>query len=335
MKGKFDVNEKLKIAVIGAGRFSSEKHLPALARIDGIELAGLCDLNETRLSSVGEKFNITPSCRFSDYRRMLETVRPDAVYAIMPPHHIFDVAMEVMDRGCALFIEKPPGVSTVQTESMARMATRKKLVTAVAFQRRYHPLVRACWERVKAKNTIHRLRVSYHKNISSGEVHPYYRGAIDILRCDAIHAVDAARFYAGQSVVKDVRSVVRKIGMPYENCFQALVVFENGVVAAIDADWSSGRRFFKFEFHAPGACAYADIDGVGAVWEDNKAEPVFESTYEAIVGSSNIVDSGGFLAENQTFVDAVRSGHPPHNCLEDAAETMRLIDSIYKNAASM
>ena len=156
-----------------------------------------------------------------------------------------------------------------------------------------------------------------------------------MLRCEAIDAVDGARFYAGQSVVTDVRSVVRKIGMPYENCFQALVVFENGVVAAIDADWSSGRRFFKFEFHAPGACAYADIDGVGAVWEDNKAEPVFESTYEAIVGSSNIVDSGGFLAENQTFVDAVRSGHPPHNCLEDAAETMRLIDSIYKNAASM
>lgn len=216
---------------------------------------------------------------------------------------------------------------------MAQLAARKHLVTAVAFQRRYHPLVRACWEKVTAAQPLHRLRVSYHKWYSPTEGAPYYDGVIDILRCDAIHAVDAARFYAGLSEVKDVQSVVRKVGTPYENCFQALVLFENGVVAGIDADWASGRRFFKFEFHAPGACAYVDIDGQGAVWEENQDCPGFESTADTILDSSDIVVQGGFLAENQAFIDAVRTGQPPHNTLEDAAKTMQLIDAIYRHSS--
>jgi len=322
----------VKVVVIGAGGFSRAKHLPSLSRIEGVALAGLCDLNEERLREAGDLFHVPAKNRFTDYRLMLETTRPDAVYAIMPPHHVFELSMEIMERGHALFIEKPPGVSTVQTENMARMAANKKLVTAVAFQRRYHPLVRACWDKVKAKDPLHRLRVSYHKWLPPSDVHPYYRGVIDILRCDAIHAVDAARFYAGLSEVKEVRSVVRKVGTLYENCFQALVLFENGITAGIDADWASGRRFFKFEFHAPGACAYVDIDGQGAVWEENKEVPVFESTFDTVVNSEEIIDQGGFLAENQAFIDAVRTGRPPHNCLEDAVKTMQLIDTIYRKA---
>ena len=327
------MKKKVKVAVIGAGGFSREKHLPALARINEAVLVGLCDLNEDHLRETGNLHKIPPENRFADYRRMLEKKRPDAVYVIMAPHRLFDLAIEVMDRGHALFIEKPPGVSTVQTENMARLAAQKKLVTAVAFQRRYHPLVRACWEKTKARNPIHRLRVNYHKWLPADAGHyPYYRGAVDILRCDAIHAVDAARFYAGLSEVKDVRSVVRKIGVAYENCFQALVTFRNGVVAAIDADWASGRRFFKFEFHAAGACAYVDIDGAGSVWEENNEKPVFEKTYDKVVNSGDSIDHAGFFAENLAFIKAVRAGRTPHNSLEDAVKTMQLADMIYQNA---
>ncbi len=324
----------ITVAMIGAGPFSRDRHLQALARIEGVSLVGLCDLDEACLRETGDLFHITPQDCFTDYRKMLETKRPDAVYAIMAPHRISEVALEILDRGHPLFIEKPPGLSTAQTESMAQMASRKKLVTAVGFQRRYHPLVRTCWEVVTAEKPLHRLRVSYHKWMPPDlRISPYYEGAIDILRCDAVHAVDAARFYAGLSDVKEVQSVVRKVRAPFDNCFQALVLFENGVVAGIDADWASGRRFFKFEFHTPAACAYVNIDGRGTVWKNNQEKPVFDNTCIGLVDSDDILDHGGFLQENQAFIKAVRTGCPPHNRLEDAVKSMQLIDIIYANAS--
>ncbi len=318
----------LRVAVIGAGSFCRTRHLPSLLHMRDVELAGVCDRADAPLREAERVFPLRKEALFDDYRRMLDTVRPDAVYAIMPPHHLFDLALEILDRGLPLFIEKPPGISTVQAESLARAATRRRLVTAVAFQRRYHPLVRACWDKVREGRRIHRIRVNYHKLCGEAGAPPYFGGAIDILRCDAIHAVDAVRFYSGLSPVASVDSLCRSIGTDYLNCYQALIRFENGSAAVLEADWASGRRFFTFEFHARGACAQVDLDGAGAVWLDNAQEPAFASDVETAAGSREEFVAGGFLAENLAFLDAVRSGVPPHNRLEDAVETMRLADAI-------
>ena len=85
-------------------------HYPSLASFDDVELVGLCDLDGEKLAATAEKFEIENT--FGDYKEMIERTKPDAVYALMPPHVLFDVAMDVMQAGCHLFIEKPPGITT-------------------------------------------------------------------------------------------------------------------------------------------------------------------------------------------------------------------------------
>jgi len=321
---------KVQVAVIGAGALANAMHYPALVGFDDVEIVGTCDLDPQRLNATAEKFNIVN--RFSDYHEMLDRTRPDAVYALMPPHHLFDVAMDVMSEGYNLFVEKPPAVTTAQTEAMARLAESVNLTTGVGFQRRYHPMVRACWEKVKAKGEINQVISCFYKNQAPQQVHPYYRGVIDILHCDAIHAVDALRYYSGLSEVREVASEVRTLDCWYAVSFNSLVTFENGVVGILLANWRTGRRTFRFEFHCPGATAFAEVDGQGRVWEDNHREADFSTDYVEYAGSDQDFVNQGFRAENRAFIDAVKAGKQVHNNLQDAVKTMQLADVIYQNA---
>jgi predicted dehydrogenase len=321
---------KLKIALIGAGAMANAFHYPSLTAFEDVAIVGLCDLDSKKLAETAKKFNIAET--FTNYREMLDKTKPDAVYAFMPPYVIFDVVMDVLDRGHHLFIEKPPAVTTFQTECMAKLASDKKLITSVGFQRRYHPMVNRCWDEVKKKGPVHQVVSCFYKHTPPQAVHPYYRGAIDILHCDAIHAVDALRYFTGLSEVKSVASEVRKLDSWYDVSFNTMVHFENDAIGILLANWRTGRRLFKFEFHSYGASAYMDIDGEGKVYVDNAETPVLETTHVKEAGSDagNIVQ--GFCAENRAFIDAVKTGKLLHNSLQDAVKTMKLADMIFANA---
>jgi predicted dehydrogenase len=208
----------------------------------------------------------------------------------------------------------------------------KDLVTGVGFQRRYHPMAHACWEQVRQKGEVHQVVSCFYKNQAPQEVHPYYRGAIDILHCDAIHAVDAMRYYCGLSDVREVTSEVRSIDCWYAVSFSAIVHFENDAEGILLANWRTGRRLLKFEFHACGASAYVDVDGTAEVWSDNRKEPDMRMTCASFSESEEMYVNQGFRAENRAFIDAVRTGSMLHNSLQDSVKSMELVDAIYNNA---
>ncbi len=276
--------DRVRVAVIGAGSLANSVHYPSLAHLGDVDLVGACDLDADRVKKTTDQFAIPRA--FGDYRRMLDDLKPDAVYAIMPPHVLFDVAMDVLERGHHLFIEKPPGVTTLQTESMARVAAGANLITAVGFQRRYHPMVHKCWEEVSKRGPVHQVVACFYKNLAPQERHPYYHGAIDILRSDAIHALDALRYYCGLADVQAVASEVRTLDSWYATSFNTLVHFANDAVGVLLANWRTGKRTLKFEFHAAGASAFVDADGKGVVWTDNKSEPDLSASYTDYAGST-------------------------------------------------
>ena len=322
--------DEVKVALIGAGGFANVAHYPSLAVFDDVELVGVCDLDEQRRTETAEKLGVSRT--FDDHRTMLDETKPDAVYAIMPPHVLFDVAMDVLDRGIPLCIEKPPAVTTFQARCMAKLAAAKGVVTAVGFQRRYHPMVHQCWDAVRAKGDVHQTVVSYYKNCPPHTLPPYYRGAIEILRCDAIHAVDAVRYYCGLSPVKSVASEIRTLDGWYDVTYNTIVQFENGCVGVLLINWRVGKRFLQFEFHACGASAFADADGEGKVWMDNEDAPAVSTTIAEAGGCDEFRVVQGFEALDRAFVDAVKTGRPVHNDFEDAVRTMELVDAIQANA---
>jgi len=324
--GGFEMS-KVKVAVVGAGNLANMAHYPSLTSFDDVEIVGICDLNEERLHATAEKFGISQT--FSDYRVMLDTVKPDAAYAILPPHILFDVAMDILERNIHLFIEKPVCNTRIQAESLSLIAEKNNLVTAVGFQRRYHPAFVKCREAVTAHGRLRQVVSTFYKCLS-GTYSVYCRGGIDVLSCDAVHAVDALRYFAGGEVVK-VSSEIKRLGTAtYDNFHVALVEFDNGVTGVLLTNWYSGKRLLAMEFHAEGALALADADGVSEISVNNKITQTFTNAEAA--NSGDMIDVQGHRAENRAFIDGVKSDRSPHNNITDALKTWDLVEQIYYGA---
>ncbi|HMQ55600.1 MAG TPA: Gfo/Idh/MocA family oxidoreductase, partial [Anaerolineae bacterium] len=70
----------LKVGVVGAG--VGRMHLRAYQALENVEVVALCDVDETRLTQVGDLFNIT--YRYTDYKTMFEAGMIEAVSICLP-----------------------------------------------------------------------------------------------------------------------------------------------------------------------------------------------------------------------------------------------------------
>lgn len=316
---------KVKVALIGAGGMANAVHYPSLALFDDVEMVGLCDLVPDRLKATAEKFRIKRT--FGDYRKMLEATAPDAVYVLMPPHHLFDIAIHALSCGLHLFIEKPPGVTAEQTRQMANCAEAHGCVAMVGFNRRYIPLMRKCRDMVREHGgPIIQAMSSFYKWHTAG---PYYQGATDVLTCDAVHAVDALRFIGGD--VSKVASDVSCQGMSFATRFNALVQFESGGAGVLMANWRVGGRVHQFEMHAEGISAYVNPNTYADILVEG-ADKAKRITAIRAAGSDEDRVYYGFEGENRAFIDAVKTGQEPESAMCDAVKTMELVNRIYHNA---
>ncbi|HEV2473024.1 MAG TPA: Gfo/Idh/MocA family oxidoreductase, partial [Chthonomonadales bacterium] len=238
----------IRLALIGAGGMAGTVHYPSFAEFDDVELAGLCDLVESRRMELADRLSISRT--FADYTQMLDETRPHAVCVFMPPHQLFDIVISCLNRGLHVFIEKPPGVSTYQTEAMAALAEQKNCITQVGFNRRFDPMLRQAIAAAAEHGGVIQAQATFYK--SAGAV--YYDGAIDALRCDAIHAVDILRFIAGSEACR-VAGLVGSYDSTVPNAWNAVIEFENGVTGILQTNWNTGGRYHGFEVHSRGYSA--------------------------------------------------------------------------------
>jgi len=313
---------KVRVALIGAGGMANAMHYPSLSEMKDVEMAAICDLVRPKARQTAKRFGIPKV--YTDYRKMLDEVKPHAVYVLMPPHHLFEAAVEVMRRKHHLFIEKPPGLNTHQNAQLALHAKRNGVLAMSGFQRRYVPIINTIKDKIDAHGPIHSVQVNFVKFDPHVR---YYDGAIDILSCDAVHAVDTLRYLAGGDVV-DVASSVRAIDSEFPNAFHALVEFSNGVTGILNANWACGHREFSVEMHTTGMSGYAEPDVSGSIYQDGSTEPETFDPAEC-AGSDADWRRLGFYGENRHFIDCVKNGKQPCSNLEDTVLTMELVDWIY------
>ena len=96
--------KRVRVAFIGAGDRARLAHYPSLAANPATEIVAVADLDEEWLQAVTETYGIQG--RYTDHVRMIEAEKPDAVYAIMPAKHLYDVAATVLEMGRHLTVEK-------------------------------------------------------------------------------------------------------------------------------------------------------------------------------------------------------------------------------------
>ncbi|HEX5708411.1 MAG TPA: Gfo/Idh/MocA family oxidoreductase, partial [Pyrinomonadaceae bacterium] len=194
--------EKIRVGVVGCGRVTEARHLPALAETRGAEVVALADTDAARLARVASSFGVAR--RFTDYREMLRAVELDAVAVCVPPRLHAEVALDALDAGKHLFVEKPLALSLEECDLLMERARASATVVAlVGFNMRWHALVRearALLER-DGLGRVKLVRTVLTSGVRFGAEFPAWRarreeggGAIMEL---GVHHFDLVRFLLG------------------------------------------------------------------------------------------------------------------------------------------
>lgn len=311
----------LRLAVIGAGRRASQGHYPAIARLEGVELVAVCDLDETRLRRVTDEYGV--GRHYTDYRRMLDEADPEAVCVIMAPRYHVPIALECLARGKHVLVEKPPAMSATQLGEMADAAEKNGCRTAVCFQRRQAPVAREVRRRVLERGPVTLCIGEFHKNLLG---RPGPDLGFSTLHDDVIHAVDFVRYQCGGEAV-EVHAFQDRFFADWKNCYNALIRFSSGAVGIVSGNRSSGGRLLRFEMHGRAIAGYIDMPDRADVYADNAREPE-TMTGRDLVGGDDRHAWEGTLHVYRDFAEAIRTGREALASFRDCVGTMKLVEAM-------
>jgi len=112
----------MKAVLIGAGQIARQ-HLTCLAQLPGLDLAAVCDLSPSVAECTAERHHIRSW--YTDHRAMLHEVRPDVVHVTTPPTSHLRLALDALDAGAHVVVEKPATATLAELESLVARAAER------------------------------------------------------------------------------------------------------------------------------------------------------------------------------------------------------------------
>src|SRR4051812_30359651 len=131
-------HESVRVAVIGGGAVAERYHLPTLAERSNVNIAGLAELNEDRRSRLADQFRISHAV--SDYRALIGSV--DAAIVTLPHHLHAAVALDLLEHGIHVLVEKPMALRAKDCDAMIAAADSNGAVLAIGLMRRFVPALK-------------------------------------------------------------------------------------------------------------------------------------------------------------------------------------------------
>ena len=310
----------LKAGFIGAGGRAQSAHYPAVRRLaDRVQMAAVCELDEQRLAQVAEKYGFTRT--YGDHRALLDEVDPDLVYCVMNEQWLLRPALDCIEAGKHLFIEKPPGANSDETRAILAAAERRGVWVMVGLQRRYAAVTREAMRRVAAKGPVSLATTTFNKQLPQ-------RGDefTTTLWNDLIHIVDLLRYMAGGEPV-EVTAYQDPFGGAGFDHYTALVRFDNRATGVMLGNRASGGRVLRSELHGVGIGCYMKIPGEIEIHEDNQVRTLGGWEIDR-VPSDDVPRYEGVLTMHEHFVDCVVENRPPLTDIRDVIHSVALVDQI-------
>jgi predicted dehydrogenase len=136
---RFPMPKQARIAVIGAGWWSTYTHIPALQQRADAQLVALCDRDPGRLQSAAAAFGIGQT--YSDHQVMLEQEQLDGVIVATPHATHYSLVKDCLERGLHVLVEKPMTLYAAEARELVALAQVRGRELIVGYPWHYNPHV--------------------------------------------------------------------------------------------------------------------------------------------------------------------------------------------------
>ncbi len=136
-----DFDRRLRVGIVGLGSHAYRNILPALHYLP-VELVALCDINESVLQRTANEYGVRSV--FTETKRMYAEIELDAILICVGPQHHSRLAIEAMEAGLHVWMEKPPAMRAEEVKEV--IAARHDRICSVGFKKAYMPATRKACE---------------------------------------------------------------------------------------------------------------------------------------------------------------------------------------------
>jgi len=287
------VTPPLDVGVVGVGHLGRH-HARLYAQDKDVRLIGIVDRDRERAAAIASEYG----CRVFDNEADLAS-KVDAVSVAVPTEHHREVAVNLIEAGAHVLIEKPLARSIEEAERINRAAEQRGRIVMVGHTERFNPAVRALADAIDKPRffEIHRLAEFSARSTD-----------IDVVLDLMIHDLDLLLALNGTDPVSvdaaGVAALTDKIDIA-----NARIRFASGCVANLTASRISGkpvRRLRVFQ-----ARTYMSCDTGKRRVERHRLVLQDDGTPRIAHDFLPIEDVEPLACELATFVAAVRRGESP------------------------
>ena len=334
----------MKYALIGCGRISTN-HIKA-ALNNNLQIVAVCDINPNHMETLFAKYGLQNEetvRRYADYRQMLKEVEPELVSIATESGSHAQIALDCIDAGVHVIIEKPMAMNMRDAEEIIQQAKEKNVKVSACHQNRFNIAVQ------KMRRALEQGRFGM---ISHGSIHvrwnrnqDYYTQAPwrgtwaqdgGALMNQCIHGIDLLRWMMGDEVV-EVYGVTRQQFHHYleaEDIGLAVVKFKNGVIATIEGTTNVYSKNLEETLYLFGEKGTVKLGGTSTnnidVWdfEDETEEDVRNKGLEEEICS---VYGNGHTSLFADVIDAIRNDRKPYVDAVAGRNALEMVLAIYKS----
>lgn len=314
----------LKIGVLGAGHLG-KIHLRLLKESTKYELVGFFDPYEPNAIQVAKDFGYM---RFETIADLIAAV--DVVDIVTPTVNHFDCAVQAIEAGKHIFVEKPIATTLEQAEAIIALAEKHQVKGQVGHVERFNPAFKSVKDKIQNPMFIETHRLA--------EFNP--RGTdVPVVLDLMIHDIDAILSVVDSEVIAIHASGTSVISDSPDIC-NARLEFANGCVANITSSRISMKNMRKSRFFQKDA--YISVDYLDKISEVVKMKdaPEVPGDFDLILQNAEgvkkqiyydnpkVEPNNAILDELETFADAINNNTTPVVTLQQATKALKVAYQI-------
>ena len=204
---------KFRVGIIGAG-YVSAHHLRALKSLPSVQVVGIADLDRSKAVAVAEAFNLPAA--YGSVEELLDS-GVDVVHVLTPPAFHSRLAIQVLEAGAHVLVEKPMAETPEQCEQMMAAASASGRTLSVVHSGRLDPIILRGVEIVRSGRIGKVISIDFHRSSDyppwpgGGKLPPQYRKGSYPFQDLGVHGLAIAEAFLGP--VKSAKIDFRSTGL--------------------------------------------------------------------------------------------------------------------------
>lgn len=330
----------MKYALIGCGRISFN-HIQA-AKNNKLEITAVCDIVPEKMSRSDLPSNTR---KYTNHKELLEKEKPDLVAVATESGKHAAIAVDCINAGCNVIIEKPIALSLKDADCIISSAKEKGVLVCTNHQNRFNKSVQYIRKAIENKRFGRLFYGTAHIRWNRGQ--DYYlqapwRGTWEqdggALMNQCIHNIDLLRWIMGNEI-DEVFAYTDNLNHPFiksEDLGLALVRFKNGSYGIIEGTTNVYPKNLEETLYIFGENASVKAGGksVNTIEEWRFADALDDP--DSIKASCHEnppnVYGYGHTPLYADMIESIKTGREPYVTGEDGRRALELVLAIYKSS---